>query len=48
MEKEEKARGRRALCTWKREIVNQAGVVVQEGVSLTLVLGRAGATGSGG
>lgn len=41
LEKEEKARGRRALCTWRREVVNQAGVVVQEGVSLTLVLGRA-------
>ncbi len=41
LEKEEKARGRRALCSWKREVVNQAGVVVQEGVSQTLVLGRA-------
>jgi acyl dehydratase len=47
IEKEEKGRGRRALCTWKREIINQAGVVVQEGITQTLVLGRAGVADSG-
>jgi acyl dehydratase len=45
-----KARGRRALVTWRRRLVNQRGVVVQEGTTRTLVRGRAGlaeATGSG-
>jgi acyl dehydratase len=41
IEKEERSRGRRAQCTWKREILNQADVVVQEGITMTLVLGRA-------
>jgi acyl dehydratase len=41
--KEPRARGRRATLTWKREILNQEGKVVQEGVSVTLVEGRAAA-----
>ncbi len=36
-----KARGRRALVTWQRRLVNQRGVVVQEGTTQTLVRGRA-------
>ncbi len=39
--KEPKARGRRGEITWKRSLVNQAGEVVQEGRTLTLVAGRA-------
>jgi acyl dehydratase len=35
-----KARGRRALITWKRSLVNQYGVTVQEGTTRTLVKGR--------
>ena len=38
--KEERARGRRGVITWQRQIVNQEGKVVQEGISLTLVEGR--------
>ena len=37
-----KGRGRRAQVTWKRQLVNQDGVVVQEGTTRTLVQGRAG------
>src|SRR5262249_1708041 len=40
LEKEERARGRRGVVTWQRQIMNQAGKVVQEGVSVTLVEGR--------
>jgi acyl dehydratase len=40
LEKEDRARGRRGIITWQRQILNQAGKVVQEGVSLTLVEGR--------
>jgi 3-hydroxybutyryl-CoA dehydratase len=38
--KEPRARGRRGYITWQRQIINQAGKVVQEGVSVTLVEGR--------
>lgn len=38
--KEERARGRRGTVTWRRQITNQHGKVVQEGVTLTLVEGR--------
>jgi acyl dehydratase len=38
--KESRARGRRGLITWSREIVNQEGKVVQAGVTVTLVEGR--------
>jgi acyl dehydratase len=40
IEKEVRARGRRGVITWQREIVNQEGKVVQEGITLTLVEGR--------
>ena len=35
-----RARGRRALITWRRQLVNQDGVTVQEGTTKTLVRGR--------
>jgi acyl dehydratase len=43
LEKEVRGRGRRAVLTWQRQIVNQEGKVVQEGVMQTLVEGRAAA-----
>ena len=43
--KEPRARGRRGVITWQRQIVNQEGKVVQEGVTLTLVEGRGAAAG---
>jgi 3-hydroxybutyryl-CoA dehydratase len=39
-EKEVRARGRRAILTWHRQIVNQEGKVVQEGTVQTIVEGR--------
>lgn len=41
LEKEERARGRRGLITWRRQILNQKNLIVQEGISITLVEGRA-------
>jgi acyl dehydratase len=38
---EPRSRGRRAAITWSRAIINQDGKVVQEGIILTLVEGRA-------
>ena len=40
-----RARGRRALVTWLRRLVNQDGVSVQEGRTRTLVRGRAAGLG---
>jgi 3-hydroxybutyryl-CoA dehydratase len=40
LEKVPRARGRRGVITWQRQIINQAGKIVQEGVTLTLVEGR--------
>lgn len=40
LEKEVRARGRRGVITWHRQIVNQEGKVVQEGVTVTMVEGR--------
>ena len=40
IDKEARSRGRRGAITWQRQIVNQSGKVVQEGVTLTLVEGR--------
>jgi 3-hydroxybutyryl-CoA dehydratase len=45
IEKETRARGRRGVITWVREIRNQDGKVVQHGVTLTLVEGRGSTTG---
>ena len=44
IEKEQRGRGRRGAITWAREIRNQEGKVVQHGVTLTLVEGRASCT----
>jgi 3-hydroxybutyryl-CoA dehydratase len=41
LDKEARSRGRRGLVTWSRVIVNQEDKVVQEGVTVTLVEGRA-------
>jgi acyl dehydratase len=41
LEKEARARGRRGVIAWQRQIVNQDAKIVQEGVTLTLVEGRA-------
>jgi 3-hydroxybutyryl-CoA dehydratase len=41
--KEVRSRGRRGAITWQRQIMNQDGKVVQEGVTVTLVQGRAAA-----
>jgi 3-hydroxybutyryl-CoA dehydratase len=38
-----RSRGRRAVVTWRRRLVNQRGVTVQEGRTRTLVRGRPGA-----
>jgi 3-hydroxybutyryl-CoA dehydratase len=46
LEKQVRARGRRGVITWERQIVNQDGKVVQEGITLTLVEGRS--SGQGG
>ena len=40
LDKEVRSRGRRGVITWQRQIVNQEGKVVQEGVTVTLVEGR--------
>src|SRR4051812_11939798 len=40
VEKESRARGRRGVITWQRQIINQEGKIVQEGLSITLVEGR--------
>jgi acyl dehydratase len=41
VEKEGRARGRRGVVTWSRRIVNQEDKIVHEGITLTLVEGRA-------
>lgn len=41
LEKQARARGRRGVVTWQREIIKQDGKAVQQGVTLTLVEGRA-------
>jgi acyl dehydratase len=42
LEKHAKVRGKRGVVTWQRQIVNQHGKIVQEGVTVTLVEGRSG------
>ena len=39
--KEERSRGRRGVITWQRHVLKQNGKIAQEGVTLTLVEGRA-------
>lgn len=41
LEKEIRSRGRRAMLTWQREVINQQEKVLQKGLTLTLVEGRA-------
>jgi 3-hydroxybutyryl-CoA dehydratase len=41
VEKQERARGRRGVITWQRQILNQEGKIIQEGITETLVEGRA-------
>jgi len=43
LEKEVRSRGRRGVITWQRQIINQEGKVVQEGITQTLVEGRGNA-----
>ncbi len=43
VEKEVRARGRRAVITWHRRVINQEGKVVQEGYTQTIVEGRGAA-----
>jgi acyl dehydratase len=43
LEKEVRSRGRRGVITWQRQIVNQEGKIVQEGITQTLVEGRGAA-----
>jgi acyl dehydratase len=40
LEKEPRGRGRRGVITWQRQVLNQNGKIVQEGITLTLVEGR--------
>ncbi len=40
LEKQVRGRGKRGAVTWQRQLVNQNGKVVQEGITLTLVEGR--------
>ena len=44
--KEQRARGKRGVITWQRQIVNQDDKVVQEGKSQTLVEGRPAGDGA--
>src|SRR5205823_3140966 len=37
LNKEPRGRGKRGVITWQRQLVNQAGKIVQEGVSVTMV-----------
>lgn len=43
MQKEERSRGRRGVITWHLQVFNQDGKIVQEGLTVTLVEGRASA-----
>jgi acyl dehydratase len=40
LEKQPRGRGKRGVVTWQRQIVNQHGKIVQEGVTVTLVEAR--------
>ncbi len=42
IDKQVRGRGRRGEITWKRQIFNQNGKLIQEGITLTLVEGRGG------
>jgi acyl dehydratase len=40
LSRESRAGGRRGVISWQRQVVNQAGKIVQEGITTTLVEGR--------
>jgi len=40
LEKQAKSRGKRGVVTWQRQLFNQHGKIVQEGVIMTMVEGR--------
>ena len=40
VEKEVRGRGRRGVITWHRQVINQEGKIVQEGIIQTMVEGR--------
>ncbi len=42
LDKQVRARGRRGEITWKRQIINQDGKLIQDGITMTLVEGRGG------
>ena len=42
LDKQVRGRGRRGQITWQRQIFNQEGKLIQEGITLTLVEGRSG------
>jgi 3-hydroxybutyryl-CoA dehydratase len=42
-----RARGRRGVITWQKQLVNQAARIVQEGIVVTMVQGRAAMEGAG-
>jgi acyl dehydratase len=46
LEKQPRGRGRRGQVTWQRQIFNQDGKLIMEGVTLTLVEGRAAHRGA--
>ncbi|MCI0458245.1 MAG: MaoC family dehydratase N-terminal domain-containing protein [Gemmataceae bacterium] len=48
VEKEPRSRGRRGMIVWQRQILNQDGKVVQDGVTCTLVEGRGAAESTRG
>jgi 3-hydroxybutyryl-CoA dehydratase len=45
---EPRTRGRRGVITWQKQLVNQAGKIVQEGTVVTMVEGRAAIERAGG
>jgi acyl dehydratase len=47
LEKEVRARGKRANLLWQRHVINQEDKIVQEGVALSLVQGRASIKAAG-
>jgi acyl dehydratase len=43
--KEPRGRGKRGLITWQRQVINQDGKIVQEGITVTLVEARSATPG---
>jgi acyl dehydratase len=48
LEKQPRGRGRRGQVTWQRQVFNQDGKLIMEGITLTLVEGRAAQRGAAG